>query len=59
MATDEEVAQIDSTWDEFSSALTYRRCDIYECNGSNVNLDFPSVAVLFNQWCTKEIYLTK
>ena len=59
MTTDEGVAQIDSTWVEFSSALTHRRLDIYECNGSNVNLDFPSAAVLFNQWCTKEIYLTK
>lgn len=39
---------MDSTWNEFFSAL-FHILDTYEYNKSNVNLDFPSAAVSFNQ----------
>ncbi|XP_068741116.1 uncharacterized protein [Montipora capricornis] len=46
MATDENVT--DSLWEDFFSGLV-NLLDICEYHSLNVNLDFPSAAILFNQ----------
>jgi len=46
MATDENVT--DSLWEDFFSGLV-NLLDICEFHSLNVNLDFPSAAILFNQ----------
>ena len=46
MATDENVT--DSLWEDFFSGLV-NVLDICEYHSLNVNLDFPSAAILFNQ----------
>lgn len=48
MATDEDVHQTDLLWEDFFSGLVHL-LDICDYNSMNVNLDFPSAAVLFNQ----------
>ena len=48
MAMDEDDALSESLWEDFFSRL-FPLLNNCECNSLNVNLDFPSAAVLFNQ----------